>query len=187
MYISGGKLPTTEKAYLGFTNYPDHKSSNVYNAKTTDATIQINTNTGNFNQDTKLVGLASVYSHASVINSYNSHKGLIIIAAGEESSNQFRDDIIGLASLGNAYNSYNGNGEIRIIQQTNTSDYIGEVTGIAEWIFPNTSDGKFTDKSPWYEGYLYNAFSGTGLIHLEGYGIMLYENGYTFEGYYRNY
>ena len=181
--------PFSRDWLLGFTNYTptgETVSSNLYNARDKEASITIK-DTKTAGSRPSIIGLASIYLRTPiVINSYNNYKGEITIS----SVNQVA--VYGIMTTGGAYNSYNGNGIIKLTRNTSSpnEDFSSGLTGMGVWLegvdsISGIAERQIADES----SFLYNAFGGTGLIHLEsnkgnvrgmaGYNVINAANGGT--------
>ena len=181
--------PFSRDWLLGFTNYTptgETVSSNLYNARDKEASITIK-DTKTTGSRPSIIGLASIYLRTPiVINSYNNYKGEITIS----SVNQVA--VYGIMTTGGAYNSYNGNGIIKLTRNTSSpnEDLSSGLTGMGVWqegvdSISGIAERQIADES----SFLYNAFGGTGLIHLEsnkgnvrgmvGYNVINAANGGT--------
>ena len=187
---TGQIVQSTRKEWLlGFTNYTptgETVNSNLYNARDKDASITIK-DTKTTGSKPSIIGLASIYLQTPiVINSYNNYKGEITIS----SVNQVA--VYGIMTTGGAYNSYNGNGIIKLTRNTSSpnEDLSSGLTGMGVWkegvdSISGIAERQIADES----SFLYNAFGGTGLIHLEsnkgdvrgmyGYNVINAANGGT--------
>ena len=187
---TGQIVQSTRKEWLlGFTNYTptgETVNSNLYNARDKDASITIK-DTKTTGSKPSIIGLASIYLQTPiVINSYNNYKGEITIS----SVNQVA--VYGIMTTGGAYNSYNGNGIIKLTRNTSSpnEDFSSGLTGMGVWkegvdSISGIAERQIADES----SFLYNAFGGTGLIHLEsnkgdvrgmfGYNVINAANGGT--------
>ena len=179
-----------KKWLLGFTNYTstgETVNSNLYNARDNDASITIK-DTDTIGTHPAIIGLGSIYSRSPVvINSYNNYKGEINISSVNKNT------IYGIMTTGDAYNSYNSNGIIKLTRNTsNPNDDTGTgLTGMGAWTegikdsISGINERQTADES----SFLYNAFGGTGLIHIEsnkgnvrgmaGYNVINAANGGT--------
>ena len=139
-YISKNKITYA----VGFTNYGKDENANIYNAKTTDASITIKK--ANELGDEVIAFGSMTSTQADAVNAYDGHTGTITV------SSEGQERLFGLATRNNGYNSYKANGSIKI---TN----LGTGT-LARGML------SFSDNA----GTLYNAFGGKGDIHIESNG-----------------
>lgn len=140
-YISKNKITYA----VGFTNYGKDEKANVYNAKTTDASITVKKADELNKNGERVVAFGSPYP-VEVINAYDGHTGTITVTTETlEDSNHY----YGLLTNNNAYNSYNANGTIKLTILADWANIIGMLA--------------FSDSN----GTMYNAFGGKGNIHIE--------------------
>ena len=179
-----------KKWLLGFTNYTstgETVNSNLYNARDNDASITIK-DTDTIGTHPAIMGLGSIYSRSPVvINSYNNYKGEINISSVNQNT------IYGIMTTGDAYNSYNSNGIIKLTRNTSSpnEDTGTGLTGMGAWTegIKDSISGINEPQTADENSFLYNAFGGTGLIHIEstrgdargmaGYNVINAANGGT--------
>ena len=148
--LSINKSNLTEyKAYytylIGFTNYGKDENANVYNAKTTDASITVK-KADELNKNGEMIAAFGSPYPVEVINAYDGHTGTITVTTETlEDSNHY----FGLLTKNNAYNSYNANGTIKLTIVANWANIIGMLA--------------FSSSN----GTMYNAFGGKGNIYIE--------------------
>ena len=130
---------------IGFTNYGKDENANVYNAKTTDASITVK-KADELNKNGEMIAAFGSPYPVEVINAYDGHTGTITVTTETlEDSNHY----FGLLTKNNAYNSYNANGTIKLTIVANWANIIGMLS--------------FSSSN----GTMYNAFKGKGNIYIE--------------------
>ena len=154
--VTPDNVAVNDSYIIGFSNAPDHLNSNLYNAKTEDASISITITESTDLQSLKnkdIFGLATNGSDSgNVINSYDKHTGTITIDNYYANYNTYGMRV----ANGIAYNTYNGYGKINL---TSNGIYFLDDTdieynnGIIAGMYGSTS-----------KSTLYNAFSGIGEI-----------------------
>lgn len=154
--VTPDNVAVNDSYIIGFSNAPDHLNSNLYNAKTEDASISITITESTDLQSLKnkdIFGLATNGSDSgNVINSYDKHTGTITIDNYYANYNTYGMRV----ANGIAYNTYNGYGKINL---TSNGIYFLDDTdieynnGIIAGMYGSTA-----------KSTLYNAFSGIGEI-----------------------